>query len=97
MRVDCGKQRASGQEASGCRLTVLSWIHLGGWWDGGQSHAGLGPGESGLSEGVVKEPSFPHRGGGCEWDLQTVPGLQPQRQWTTGQGAHRARAALSDQ
>ena len=69
----------------------------GAWWARGQSHAGLVPGESGLSEGVLKEPSFPHRGGGCEWDLQTVPGLQSQCQGMTGQGAHQARAALSDQ
>ena len=96
MRVDRGKQRESGQEASGCRLTVLSWIHLGSWWDGGQRHVGLVPGKSGLSEGVVKEPSFSHRGGRCGRDLQTVLGLQSQRPGTTGQGAHRARAALSD-
>ena len=69
----------------------------GAWWHGGQSHGGLVPGESRLSEGVLKEPSFPHQGGGCEWDPQTVPGLQSRCQGMTGQGAHRARAALSDQ
>ena len=68
----------------------------GAWWDGGQSHRGLVPGESGLSEGVMKEPSFSHLGGRCGRDLQTVPGPQSQRQGTTGQGAHQARAALSD-
>ena len=103
MRVHCGKQRKLGQEASGCSLMGLSWMRLhllrtwGAGWDGGQRNTGLVPGESGLSEGILKEPSFPHRGGGCEWDLQTVPGLQSQCQGMTGQGAHQARAALSDQ
>ena len=96
MRVDRGKQRESGQEASGCRLTVLSWIHLGGLVGRGSEARGAGPRKSGLSEGVVKEPSFSHRGGRCGRDLQTVLGLQSQRPGTTGQGAHRARAALSD-
>ena len=81
----------------GCALRLHLLRTWGAGWDGGQRNTGLVPGESGLSEGILKEPSFPHRGGGCEWDLQTVPGLQSQRQGMTGQGAHWARAAPSDQ
>ena len=81
----------------GCALRLHLLRTWGAGWDGGQRNTGLVPGESGLSEGILKEPSFPHRGGGCEWDLQTVPGLQSQCQGMTGQGAHQARAALSDQ
>lgn len=42
MHVDRGKQRESGQEASGCRLTVLSWIHLGGLVGRGSESQGAG-------------------------------------------------------
>lgn len=52
----------------------------------GSESRGWAQGSQGC-RGIVKEPSFPHRGGGCEWDLQTIPGLQPQRQGTTGQGS----------
>ena len=92
-----GSSASRARRPVGAGLRCCPGYTWGAWWDGGQRHVGLVPGKSGLSEGVVKEPSFSHRGGRCGRDLQTVLGLQSQRPGTTGQGAHRARAALSDQ
>ena len=60
MHADCGKQRESGQEASGCRLTVLSWIHLGGLVARGSESRGSGSrgvkAVRGCPEGAVFSP-----------------------------------------
>lgn len=73
MHVDRGKQRESGQEASGCRLTVLSWIHLGGLVGRGPEARGAGPREvravRGRREGAV---IFPPR-----WQVWQGPADRP--------------------
>ena len=88
VRVDRGKKHESGQEASGCRLTVLSWIHLGGLVGRGSEARGAGPREvravRGRREGAV---IFPPR-----WRVWEGPADRP-RTSVSASGDYRAGSA----